>query len=205
MIRRAGGCMRTAPETGASREGFERTHSEVWQRVIRSLPLQQGRFPFMGQETGMPFPDWTPFPLCAMEVVRAWETEGFPEPPRIQASPTRNTTQNMFFPNPLPVFIMTFWACFEFLVNQVQGYPETKRGQIPALRAIVCEDRQRLFFQDRKLSKSGKGRGQSGDRTIDISAGSGKERLAAIVPMKALPHLYQEGAAETLSLEIPSG
>lgn len=131
MIRRAGGCMRTAPEAGASREGFERTHSEVWQRVIRSLPLQQGRFPFMGQETGMPFPDWTPFPLCAMEVVRAWETGGFPEPPRNQASPTRNTTQNMFFPNPLLVFITIFWTCFEFLVNQVQGIQERNEGRLP--------------------------------------------------------------------------
>ncbi|AKS23145.1 hypothetical protein ABH19_04350 [Leptospirillum sp. Group II 'CF-1'] len=61
MIRRAGGWIRAVPKTGVPWEGFERTHGEAWQSVIRTLPLQQGRFPFMGQEAGMLLPGWMAF------------------------------------------------------------------------------------------------------------------------------------------------
>jgi len=104
MIRRAGGCMRTAPETGAW-EGFEKTHSEVWQRVICSLSLQQGRLPFIGQETGMLFPAPIPFPICGIEAIMGREAGGFPTPPRNQASPTSKTTHKMFFSKVLTIFI----------------------------------------------------------------------------------------------------
>jgi hypothetical protein len=56
-----------------------------------------------------------------MEVVRAWAAGGFPEPPGSQPIPTKNptrkTTQKMFFPKPLPVFMMDILGMFEHLVN----------------------------------------------------------------------------------------
>lgn len=56
----------------------------------------------------------------------AWAAGGFPEPPGSQPIPTKNptrkTTQKMFFPKPLPVFMVNILGMFEQLVNQ-SGFP----------------------------------------------------------------------------------
>ena len=84
-----------------------------------------------------------------MEVVRAWAAGGFPEPPGSQPIPTKNptrkTTQKMFFPKPLPVFMMNILGMFEHLVNQSgfrDGY-KRNAGRIPIPASTHWHLRQR--------------------------------------------------------------